>query len=84
VVGRPGHTREMVSAWQRWFAARRMVVHVRVRLVHAGWQSPGRPTLEEARERAGCFDNELSPRDIVRLVRELSEYGRLLPGLAGA
>lgn len=84
VVGRPGHTREMVSAWQRWLAARRMLVHARVRLLHAGGQSPGRPTLQEARDRAGCFDNELSPRDIVRSVRELSEYGRLLPGLAGA
>jgi hypothetical protein len=84
VVGRPGHTREMVGAWQRWFAARRMVVHARVRLVHAGGQSPGRPTLEEARDRAGCFDNELTPRDVVRAVRELCEYGRLQPGLTGA
>ena len=84
VVGRPGHTREMVSAWQRWFAARRMVVHARVRLVHAGGQSPGRPTLAEARDKAGCFDNELTPRDVVKSVRELSEHARLQPGLAGA
>jgi len=84
VIGRPGHNRGMLAAWQRWYADRQMVVHPHVRLLHAGDKGPGRPDLAESRERAGCWDNELTPRSVVRAVRETGDKSRLSAGLAGA
>jgi hypothetical protein len=84
VVGRPGHTRELLAAWRRWFADRQMTVHAQVRVVHAGADGPGEPRLAEALARAGCSGNELSPRDVVRAVREVSDRVRLGSGVAGA
>ncbi|MHC5209332.1 MAG: hypothetical protein ACYTG2_01270 [Planctomycetota bacterium] len=84
VIGRPGHSREMLSAWRRWFADRQMTVHAHVRVLHAGDRGPGEPRLQEAYERAGCWDNTLGPRDVVRAVRELSDRTRLGTGVAGA
>jgi len=71
VVGRPGHTRTILSAWQRWFKDRRIAVRPHVRLLHAGARSPGRPNLAEARAGAGCWENELTPADVERCVRML-------------
>jgi hypothetical protein len=84
VIGRPGHDRGMLSAWQRWYADRQILVHPHVRLLHAGDKGPGRPDLAEASERAGCWDNELTPRIVARAVRETSDKVRLAAGLAGA
>jgi hypothetical protein len=84
VVGRPGHTREMLAAWRRWFADRQMTVHAHVRVLHAGDRGPGEPGLAAARAQAGCWDNALQPRDVVRAVREVSDRARLATGVAGA
>jgi len=84
VVGRPGHTRDALAAWQRWFSDRRMVVHAHVRVLHAGDDGEGKPTLRDSKARAGCWQNELQPRDIERAVREVSEKSRLAAGVAGA
>jgi hypothetical protein len=84
VIGRPGHSVEILAAWRRWFADRQVLVHAHVRSLHAGHKGDGEPTLVEARERAGTWDNGLSPRDVVRAVREVSERTRLATGVAGA
>jgi hypothetical protein len=84
VIGRAGHNRDMLGAWQRWYADRQMVVHPHVLMRHAGDRGPGRPDLAEARERAGCWDNELTPRLVARAVRETGDKARLAFGLAGA
>ena len=84
VIGRPGHTRDSLAAWQRWFGDRRMVVHAHVRVLHAGDGGPGQPALREAHARAGCWQNELTPRDVERAVREVSDRSRLAAGVAGA
>jgi hypothetical protein len=84
VIGRPGHSREMLAAWRRWFTDRQMTVHAHVRVRHAGDAGPGEPRLTQARERAGCWDNELVPRDVARAVREVSDRARLGLGVAGA
>ncbi len=84
VIGRPGHTRDILAAWQRWFADRRMLVHAHVRVLHAGDDGEGRPTLIESHARAGCWQNELQPRDAERAVREVSDKTRLAAGVAGA
>lgn len=77
VIGRPGHDRDMLWTWARWFRDRSMTVHARVRL--ASPLSPGAPPadLADARARAGCFDNGLRPRDIVRAVREVTDPARM-------
>jgi len=84
VIGRPGHTRDLLAAWQRWFSDRRMVVHAQVRVLHAGAVGPGQPALREAAARAGCWENQLTPRDVERGVREVSDRSRFLAGIAGA
>ncbi len=84
VIGRPGHNRDALAAWQRWFSDRRMLVHAHVRVVHGGERGPRSPSLEEAADRAGCWDNELRPRDVERAVRGVSEHARLAALLAGA
>ncbi|MCB9897154.1 MAG: hypothetical protein H6825_04030 [Planctomycetes bacterium] len=69
VIGRPGHDRAILAAWQRWFADRSIAVRARVRVLHAGARGPGEPAIEEARKRAGCWDNELQPADVEKAVR---------------
>jgi hypothetical protein len=81
VIGRPGHDKAVLAAWQRWYADRAIVVRPRVRVLHAGARGPGLPRLEEARKRAGCWDNDLSPTDVEKAVR-LAAAGR--PSSAGA
>ena len=71
VIGRPEHDLEILPAWHRWFHDRRMAVAPRVRVLHAGAKGPAEPKLDEARARAGCWDNELRPRDVERAVRAL-------------
>jgi len=77
VIGRPDSSRDSLSAWQRWFTDRHMLVHAHVRVLHAGDKGPRSPTLQEAAERAGCWDNPLRPRDVERAVRGVSEHSRL-------
>ena len=72
VVGRPGQSRAMLSAWQRWFRDRRILVRPEVLLQHAGDRGPGLPTLAESRKQAGCWDNGLSPQDVERAVKMLT------------
>ncbi|MGQ0552200.1 MAG: hypothetical protein ACT4PU_03175 [Planctomycetota bacterium] len=81
VIGRPGHDPDQLAAWQRWFADRGIVVRAHVRMVHPaplGAERPAGPllALEEARRRAGCWDNTLRPRDVERAVRAVSEPRR--------
>lgn len=83
VVGRPGHTASSLSGWQEWFKVRQVAVRPRVRVVHAGERGPGEPTLAEAWERAGRWDNELSPRDVEKAVRRLGGGGEVPVGMAG-
>ena len=83
VIGRPGHTRAMLAAWQRWFRDRRMGVRAAVRLLHAGDRGEGQPRLADARARAGCWDNELRPRDVDYAVREVTERERMHTGALG-
>lgn len=83
VVGRPGHSVEVLGAWQRWFRDRRMLVHPQVRVLHAGDRGEGQPRLEEARVRAGCWDNTLRPRDVERAVLEVSAPERLAAEAGG-
>lgn len=72
VIGRPGHTREVLAAWWRWFSDRRMVVRPRVRIVRpCDVDGPG-PGLDEAFERAGRWENELEVKDIARAIRTLT------------
>jgi hypothetical protein len=78
LLGLRGQTRPMLSAWQRWFADRRIVVRPQVLLQHAGDRGKGKPTLDEARSRAGCWDNDLSVSDIERAVKMLGG-GRTAP-----
>ena len=84
VVGRPGHTRAMLAAWQRWFQDRRIGVHALVRVLHAGDRAEGQPRLAEAHARAGCWDNELRPRDVDHSVREVTARERLAAGTLGS
>jgi hypothetical protein len=70
-LGKRGQTRPMLSAWQRWFADRRIAVRPQVLVQHAGDQGEGRPTMIEARTRAGRWDNDLSEVDIERAVKML-------------
>jgi hypothetical protein len=78
VVGRAGHTLEILGAWQRWFQDRRVPVYAHVRVLHAGDRGAGEPRLAEARRRAGLWDNEMRPRDVERAVREVTVRERLL------
>ncbi len=71
VLGRSGQTRPMLSAWQRWFADRRIAVRPQVLVQHAGAQGEGKPGLDEARAGAGCWNNELSVSDVERAVKML-------------
>ena len=82
VVGRPGHRPSSLDGWQRWFAVRGVSVRPSVRVLHAGDRGPGEPGLAEARARAGCWDNELSPRDVERAVRRLGGGADVPVGLA--
>jgi hypothetical protein len=84
VIGRPGHSRDNLSAWQRWFSDRHMLVHAHVRVLHAGDKGPRTPSLAEAAERAGCWDNALRPKDVERAVRGVSEHSRLAAQTASA
>jgi hypothetical protein len=83
VIGRPGHTRDVLAAWQRWFRDRQVAVHAHVRTLHAGARGSGAPALDEAARRAGCWDNELRPKDVERAVREVTHRVRLA-GLAAS
>ncbi len=67
VVGRPGHSLEILAAWKRWFADRRMAVVPRVVV-------PGTDTedLKTLAAQAGCRDNALKPGDVERAVRALT------------
>jgi hypothetical protein len=78
VVGRAGHTPEILGAWQRWYKDRRVLVHAHVRVLHAGDRGAGEPRLDEAGKRAGLWDNALKPRDVERAVREVTVRERLL------
>ena len=80
VVGRPGHTRAMLGAWQRWFRDRGIEVRAHVRVLPGGTGELG---LEPARARAGCRDNELTPKDVERAVRELTAPERVTAELYG-
>jgi hypothetical protein len=80
VIGRPGHSPEMLDAWRRWFRDRRILVRPRVRVLHAGDRGAGEPRLAEALARAGCWDNALRPRDVERAVREVGERALLAQG----
>ncbi|MED5331071.1 MAG: hypothetical protein VX916_07235 [Planctomycetota bacterium] len=71
VVGRPGHSLDILSAWRRWIADRHIAILPVVRVLHAGDRGEGEPILDEAHARAGCWDNELKPRDVERAVRVL-------------
>jgi len=82
VVGRPGQTRAMLSAWQRWFRDRHILVRPEVLVQHAGDRGPGLPRLEEARRQAGCWDNALTPADVERAVKMLLAPGT--PATSGA
>ncbi len=82
VIGRPGHTPEMLGAWQRWYRDRRMLVRARVRVLHAGDRGDGVPRLAEAHARAGCWDNALRPRDVEHAVREVGVRALLAAGAA--
>lgn len=73
IIGRPGHRLATLEGWQRWFAVRGVPVTPRVRMLHAGDQGEGVPDLATARARAGCWDNELSPGDVEKVVRRLSD-----------
>jgi hypothetical protein len=84
VIGRPGHDRGILAAWSRWFGDRRMLVHAQVRMVHAGDRGPREPDLQTAHRRAGCWDNELEARDVVRAVRQVSDRARLQAAASGA
>ena len=44
-----------------------------VRVLHAGSRGPGQPTLDEARRQAGCWDNELTPAEVERAVKAVSQ-----------
>ncbi len=76
VVGRPGHTVESLSAWHRWYDDRRIAVRPQVRILHAGAKGEGQPTLDEARQRAGCWDNELRPKDVEKAVKSFATHVR--------
>lgn len=76
IIGRPGHDLDILAAWQRWYYDRRIAVRPHVRLIHAGAQGPELPTIDEARERAGCWDNDLRPKDVERAVRTLLKRPR--------
>jgi hypothetical protein len=71
ILGRPGQTRAMLSAWHRWFHDRRIAVKPQVLRQHAGDRGLGQPDLAEARRMAGCWDNELSAGDVERAVKLL-------------
>ena len=71
VIGRPGHDLEILPAWHRWFHDRRLAVAPRVRVLHADAKGPGEPRLAEALARAGCWDNQLRPKDVERAVRAI-------------
>lgn len=71
LLGRRGQNRPMLSAWQRWFADRHIAVRPQVLLQHAGDRGEGKPTLDEARAQAGCWDNDLTGADIERAVKML-------------
>lgn len=71
VIGRPGHDRTQLGAWQRWFADRQIVVRPHVRLQHAGERGEGQPDLAAAYQGAGTWDNELKPRDVEKIVKTL-------------
>lgn len=73
VIGRPGHDRAVLAAWQRWFADRGIVVRPKVRVLHAGSRGPGAPDLEEARRQAGCWDNELTAADVEKAVKAVTQ-----------
>jgi len=83
VIGRPGHSPEMLAAWQRWYRDRRMSVQAHVRVLHAGDRGASQPDLREARARAGCWDCSLRPRDVERAVRDISERQRVVAGASG-
>lgn len=72
VVGRPGHSVASLDGWQGWLAVRGLPVRAHVRLLHAGDRGVGEPGLDAALQRAGCWDNELSSRDVERAVRRLT------------
>jgi hypothetical protein len=61
-----------------------MTVHAHVRVLHAGDRGPRDPGLAAARDRAGCWDNALSPREVARAVRDVSDGARLAAGVAGS
>jgi hypothetical protein len=82
VLGRPGHNRDTLGAWQRWYLDRSVALRPHVRLLHAGDRGSGRPTLDEAREGAGCWDNALRPKDIERAVRLIQKRPRESSGAA--
>ncbi|GJM22228.1 MAG: hypothetical protein DHS20C15_21430 [Planctomycetota bacterium] len=71
VIGRPGQDRAQLLAWQRWFADRQIAVRPQVFVMQGGMRGPGSPTLDEALERAGCWDNELRTVHIEKAVRGL-------------
>lgn len=75
VVGRPGHTRDILAAWQRWFSDRRMVVSPTVRIVRPCDVEGDGPGLDEALERAGRWENELDPKDLQRAIRSVTARG---------
>ncbi len=72
VIGRPGHTREILAAWWRWFSDRRMVVRPCVLIRQPNERGEGGPGLEEALERAGRWDNDLDSKEISRAIRALT------------
>lgn len=72
VVGRPGHSLEMLEAWQRWLRDRDIAVRPRVRITHPTPWRPDHPRLDEALALAGCVANALEPAQVQRAVRWLS------------
>jgi len=83
VIGRPGHSPAILTAWQRWFADRGIEVRALVRVAHPGSEGADRIGLQEAARTAGCRDNELTARDVTRLVRELTAPERVAAGHFG-
>jgi len=83
VIGRPGHDRSQLMAWQRWFSDRQIAVRPQVHVVHGGQRGPGAPTLDEALQRAGCWDNTLKPVHVEKAVRAFGWHaGAGLHGVA--
>jgi hypothetical protein len=71
LLGLKGQTRSMLSAWQRWFADRHILVRPEVRVQHTGEHGDGALQLSEAFAKAGCWDNDLSRSSLERAVKIL-------------